>query len=129
MPQVDPIPGEVVNPNQNGSLLVTKSYVDITVNNSQPNLSNYFTTNDVYVPPVSSDLIIVEVPNPDDNKLITKKYLDSAMPDSFLTINNTDAIANTGHYIAGYDVYNYNNEINLYIIHSILAELLMIDSN
>jgi hypothetical protein len=46
----------------------------MTVNNSQPNLSNYLTTNDVYVPPQSSDLIVVEVPNPDDNKLITKKY-------------------------------------------------------
>jgi hypothetical protein len=108
MPQVQPIPEEV-NPNRNGSLLVTKSYVDMTVNNSQPNLSNYLTII-VYVPP--SDLIVVEVPNPDDNKLITKKYLDSTMPDSFLTINDTAAIPDTGHYITGYDVYNHNSEIN-----------------
>ena len=101
MPQVQPIPGQDQNPFKIGSLLVTKSYVDMTVNNSQPNLSNYLTTNNIYIPP--SDLIVVEVPNPDDNKLITKKYLDSAMPDSFLTI--------------------------LYTTHSILVELLMIDSN
>jgi hypothetical protein len=69
MPQVAPIPGESVNPFRNGSLLVTKSYVDTTINNTQPNLSNYLTTN-VYIPPI--DFIVVEVPNPDDNKLIIK---------------------------------------------------------
>jgi hypothetical protein len=42
------------------------------VNNSQPNLNNYLTTNDIYVPPSSSDLIVVEVPDWDGNKLITK---------------------------------------------------------
>jgi hypothetical protein len=109
VPQVDPIPDQ--NPLKNGSLLVTRSYVDMTVNNSQSNLSNYLTTNDVYVPPVPSDHIVVKVPNPDDNKLITKKYLDSVMPDSFLTINDSAAIADTGHYITGHDVYNHNNEI------------------
>jgi hypothetical protein len=114
MPQVQPIPGQVQNPFRNGSLLVTKSCVDTTVNNSQPNLSNYLTINDVYVPPISSDLIVVEVPDPDGNKLIPKKYLDSVVPDlsSFLTINDTSPIADTGHYISGYDVYNYNDEIN-----------------
>jgi hypothetical protein len=36
------------------------------------------------------------------------------MPDSssYLTINDTAAIADTGHYITGYDIYNHNNEIN-----------------
>jgi hypothetical protein len=86
----------------------------MTVNNSKPNLSNYLTTNNVYVPPVSSDLIVVELLNPDDNKLITKKYLDSTTPDpsSFLTIKDSPAIADTRHYITGYDVHNHNNEIN-----------------
>jgi hypothetical protein len=79
IPQVQPIPGEE-NSNQNGSLFVTKSYVDNFVNNSQPNLSNYLTMNDVYVQPVLSDLIVVEVPDPDGHKLIPKKYLDSVMP-------------------------------------------------
>jgi hypothetical protein len=32
-------------------------------------------------------------------------------PSSFLTINNTTAITNTGHYLSGYDVYNHNNNI------------------
>jgi hypothetical protein len=82
----------------------------MTVNNFQPNLSNHLTTNDVYIPP--SDLIVVEVPNPDDNKLITKKYLESVVPDSFLTINDTAAIAHTGHYITAYDICNHNDEIN-----------------
>jgi hypothetical protein len=44
MPKVEPIPGQIQNPFRNSSLLVTKGYVDITVNNSQPNLSNYLTT-------------------------------------------------------------------------------------
>jgi hypothetical protein len=68
----------------------------------------------VYVQPQTGpfDLIVVEVPNPDDNKLITKKYLDYTIPDSFVTINDTAAITNTGHYLSGYDVYNHNNEIN-----------------
>jgi hypothetical protein len=91
-------------------LLVTKGYIDTAINNSQPNLSNFLTINDVYVPP--NDLIVVEVPNPNDNKLTTKKYVDSAIPDSYLTINDTAAIADTGHYITGYDVYNHNSEIN-----------------
>jgi hypothetical protein len=79
MQQVQPIPGQDQNPFKNGSLLVTKSCVNITVNNSQHNLSNYLTINDVYVQPQTRliDLIVVEVPNPDDNKLITKKYLYS----------------------------------------------------
>jgi hypothetical protein len=36
------------------------------------------------------------------------------MPDSssLLTINDTAAIADTGHYITAYDIYNHNNEIN-----------------
>jgi hypothetical protein len=91
-------------------LLVTKSYVD----NLQPNLSNYLTINNVYIPPVSSDLIVVEVPDPDGNKLIPKKYLDSVMPDlsSLLRINDTAAIADRGHYLSSYDVYNYNNEFH-----------------
>jgi hypothetical protein len=102
----------VVNPFKNSSLLVTKGYVDTTINNSQSNLGNYLMINDVYLPP--SDLIVVEVPNPDDNKLTTKKYVDSTMLDSsfFFTINDTAAIANTGHYITAYDIYNHNNEIN-----------------
>jgi Na+-transporting NADH:ubiquinone oxidoreductase subunit NqrC len=43
-----------------------------------------------------------------------QKKLDSMMfdPSSFLTINDTASIADTGHYLSGYDVYNHNNEIN-----------------
>jgi hypothetical protein len=65
----------------------------------------------VYAQPQTGpvDLIVVEVHG---HKLITKKYLDSMMPDSFLTINDTASIADTGHYLSGYDVYNHNNEIN-----------------
>jgi hypothetical protein len=69
IPQVQPIPGEDQNPFKNGSLLVTKRYLD----NSQPNLSNYLTINDEYVQPQPSDLIVVEMPDPDGNKLIPKK--------------------------------------------------------
>jgi hypothetical protein len=32
-------------------------------------------------------------------------------PSSFLTINDTASIAKTGHYLSGYYVFNYNNEI------------------
>jgi hypothetical protein len=51
MPQVQPIPGQDQNPFKNGSLLVTRNYVNMTVNNSQPNLSNYSTINNVYIQP------------------------------------------------------------------------------
>jgi hypothetical protein len=77
---------------------------------------NYLTINDVYVQPQTGqiDLTVVEVVDPEGHKLITKKYLDSAIPDSssLLTINDTTTIADTGHYITGCDVYNHNNEIN-----------------
>jgi hypothetical protein len=43
MPQVQPIPGQDQNPFKNKNLLVTRNYVDITVNSSKPNLSNYST--------------------------------------------------------------------------------------
>jgi hypothetical protein len=33
-------------------------------------------------------------------------------PSSFLTINYTASIADTGHYLSGYDVFNYNNEFH-----------------
>jgi hypothetical protein len=33
-------------------------------------------------------------------------------PSSYLTINVTASIANTGHYITAYDIYNHNYEIN-----------------
>jgi hypothetical protein len=129
MPQVQPIPGQDQNPFKNGSLLITRNYVDMTVNNSQLNLSNYLrkdelpdlsnyltTSNDVYAQPQTGpvDLIVVKVPNPDDNKLITKKYLEYVVSDlsTFLTINDTASILDTGHYLSGYDVYNHNNEIN-----------------
>jgi hypothetical protein len=124
MPQVASMPGEPVNPLRNGSLLVTKSYVDTTQPNLStyatkdeiPDLSNYLTISDVYVQPQTGpiDLTAVEVVDPEGHKLITKKYLDSAIPDSssLLTINDSAAIADTGHYITGYDVFNHNNEIN-----------------
>jgi hypothetical protein len=32
-------------------------------------------------------------------------------PSSFLTINDTASNTNIGHYLSGYDVFNYNNEI------------------
>jgi hypothetical protein len=32
-------------------------------------------------------------------------------PSSYLTINDTASIADTGHYLSGYDIYDDNNEI------------------
>jgi hypothetical protein len=43
MPYAEPPPAQIQNPFKNRSLLVTKSYVDTSVNNSQLNLSNYLT--------------------------------------------------------------------------------------
>jgi hypothetical protein len=47
----------------------------------------------VYVQPQTGpiDLTVVEVVDPEGHKLITKKHLDSTMPDpsSYLTINDT----------------------------------------
>jgi hypothetical protein len=124
VPMLPPIPGEDENPFKDCSLLVPKRYVNQSIPNLSnyatkdeiPDLSNYLTINDVYVQPQTGavDLIVVEVVDPEGHKLITKKYLKSVVPDSstFLTIKDTASIADTGHYIMGYDVYNHNNEIN-----------------
>jgi hypothetical protein len=37
--------------------------------------------------------------NFDDNLLVTKKYIDELF----------NSISNTGHYLSGYDVFNYND--------------------
>jgi hypothetical protein len=61
-----------------------------------------------------TDLIVVELVDPEGHKLITKKYLEYVVSDlsTFLTINDTASIVDTGHYLSGYDVYNRNNEID-----------------
>jgi hypothetical protein len=93
----------------NDNDIVTKKYVDFLI----PDLSIYLTINDVYIKPQTGpiDLTVVEVVDPEGHKLITKKYLDSVVPDSstFLTINDTASIANSGHYVIGYDVYNWDD--------------------
>jgi hypothetical protein len=44
---VQPIPEEDENLFKDGNLFVPKRYVDMTVNNSQPNLSNYATKEEI----------------------------------------------------------------------------------
>jgi hypothetical protein len=105
VPSLPPIPGQDESPFKDGNLLVPKKYVDTTINNSKPNLtnyatkdeipdlSNYLTINDVYIQPQTNpiNLTVIKVINPENHKLITKKYLNSAMPNSssLLTINDT----------------------------------------
>jgi hypothetical protein len=68
MPEVAPIPGEPVHPFRNGSLLVTRSYVDTIVNNSRPNLSNYSTKDEI--PDLSDYATKEEIP--DITEYVTK---------------------------------------------------------
>jgi hypothetical protein len=91
VPSLPSFPWEDENPLKNGNLLVPKRYVDQSIPNLSnyatkteiPDLSNYLTINGVYVQPQTGpiDLTVVEFVDPEGHKLITKKYLDSTMPD------------------------------------------------
>jgi hypothetical protein len=66
----------------NDNDIVTKEYVD----SSFPDLSIYFTADLVYVPPTTLPIDVSGITsNPDDYKLIAKKYVD----DLFKSLTNS----------------------------------------